>query len=96
MYKFFLKYTDYNYFCFSLWLEEQSVRSNGSISWSEHESVHLDINGNYVLSDELTHIVFSTALNSTIPEVNSFHTTLHHLHTGNHFDTSLRIQVSVS
>lgn len=85
------KTTSLNY---GVWLEEQAFRSNGSISWLDHENVHLDVSGNYVLSDELTHIVFSTVLNSTIPEVNPFHTTLHHLRTGNRFDTSLHIQTA--
>lgn len=85
------KTTSLNY---GLWLEDQAVRSNGSVSWSEQESVHLDITGNYVLSDELTHIVFNTILNSTIPEVNPFHIKLYHLYAGNYFDTSLHIQTT--
>lgn len=79
-----------------MWLEDQAIRSNGSVSWSEQESVDLDITGNYIFSDELTHIVFNTILNSTVPGVNPFHIKLHHFYVGNHFDTSLNIQVIIT
>ncbi|KAF6216312.1 hypothetical protein GE061_000653 [Apolygus lucorum] len=74
-------------------LENQSLTSNGSVTWQKNQRADVEVSYFYNISPDDTHVIFISTLNSTIPEVNSMKGILRHRQKKKEFASELIFQV---